>query len=52
MDMDILDLPGLKALQGAENEHGDCRITVEMWSPSFSCPECGSPIIGLRLFVL
>ncbi len=44
--MDILDLPGLKALQVIENENGDCRIMAETKSPSFSCPECGSPVIG------
>jgi transposase len=46
MDMDILDLPGLKALQVIENEHGDYRIMAETTSPPFSCPECGSSVIG------
>ncbi len=44
--MDILDLPGLKALQATENEYGDYRIMAETVSPSFSCPACRSPIIG------
>lgn len=44
--MDILDMPGLKALQVTENENGDYRIMAETTSPPFSCPECGSPAIG------
>lgn len=44
--MDILNLPGLKVLQLTENGHSDCRIRTEMWSPSFSCPDCGSSVIG------
>ena len=44
--MDILNLPGLKALQVTENERGDYRIMAETASPSFSCPECGSSVIG------
>jgi len=46
MDMDILGLPGLKALQLTENKYGDYRIMAETVSPSFSCPECNSPVIG------
>jgi len=47
MDTDILNLPGLKALQVTENEYGDYRIMAEtIASPSFSCPVCGSPVIG------
>ncbi len=45
--MDILDLPGLRALQVTENENGDYRIMAETTaSPSFSCPVCGSPVIS------
>jgi predicted HTH domain antitoxin len=47
MDTDILGLSGLKALQVTENEYGDYKIMAEAAaSPSFSCPECGSPAIG------
>jgi hypothetical protein len=44
--MDILDLPGLRALQVTENEYGGYRITAEATaSPSFSCPEWSSTVI-------
>ena len=47
MDMDILNLPGLRALQVTDNEYGDYRIMAETTaSPSFSCTECGSQAIG------
>jgi transposase len=48
MGMDIPGLSGLKALQVIENEYGEYRIMAKATgSPSFSCPVCGSPVIGI-----
>ena len=46
MEIDILALPGLKALHVAKNQHGDYQFIAETTSPPFSCLECGSSVIG------